>query len=162
MKPSKTESSFLLGLSAYANQMQLSIDRNEWEDFCNFVIAGKSLDRILEVAQINLNIDISSINLAPTLVKPKINCISSFFNRSKLTQQESEFIYSILYGLSIAIKKKEMSQNQRIDLRMSLLDVSDVVDRVLGDNDSNLVDHLNQSDLRKTKSIDEIVGYDWP
>ena len=162
MKASKVDRLFLLGLLLFTEQMQLSIDRSKWVEFALYAKKGISVERVLILLMKHFSFYQGEVD---KLVRPKISLFRDFFiKKNYLYDAEQKYIHDCIATLSnFLLANEEPSRESIVDLRLNLAYCGAILEkRVSGyDGRFSLVEHLNQNEILKTKSIDDLIGSEW-
>ena len=162
MKKSKIDRLFLLGLLLFTQQMQLSIDRSKWTEFVVYAKKGISTDKILVVLKTHFSFYQGKVN---KLVRPNISFFRDvFIKKNYLYDVEQKYIHDSIVTLSEFLRtNEEPTREAVIDLRLNLAYCAGILEKRVSGYDEKfpLVEHLNQNEILKTKSVDELVGGEW-
>ncbi len=166
---------FILGLYGYFRQIELSIHRalnDSWNKMLLFYKGKLPPERILEYFEkycMNENLALNeTIQEQIFLTAPqKILCIISkkIGGKPYLYEFEIRFFYIAIKRFSNIVSTRERPKNDPIvKLRMDLTHYCRMLSLRLSNNEierSKLVEHFNQNNYNKFKSLERIVGEKW-
>ena len=100
------------------------------------------------------------------LVRPKISLFRDLFiKKNYLYDAEQKYIHDCIATLSkFLLADDEPSRESIVDLRLNLAYCGAILEKRVSGYDENkfsLVEHLNQNEILKTKSIDDLIGSEW-
>ena len=163
MKITKIDRSFLLGLHLFLNQMQLSLHRAKWIEFCGYVKSQFLLSDILHELNSHFSCDGIVLN---TLEVPEIGFWQKLFiKNNSLYDVEQKFIMSCVVKLHSSLELSDEPDNEFIsDLRLKLAYAAGIIQPRISEyrEEYSRIDHFNQSEILQTKSLKELSGSSWP
>ena len=165
----KFDEKFILGLFLFVRMLQLSFDRalgGRWESLVEYLSSQPNCRNV-----VSLLLAICGYDLIPKTVPKKPFTISFKATRlvpKRLTLSKDELLFIAWWLLKAAdlIERGECapSVDEITEVRFNLACAEELIRSRLRNKDQLIeyVEHFNQSDINKCRSIEEIVEGSWP
>jgi len=163
MRANKIDRGFLLGLYLFLNQMQLSLHRAKWGDFLDYA-KGQFLFKDV-IDKLNLHFACSE-RVLDNLEVPEVGFFRKLIvKKNYLYEVEQNYIASCVMQLAESLESSdEPDRDFILKLRLKLAYAAGIIQPRISEykEDYSLVDHYNQNEILKTKSLEELLGVSWP
>jgi len=165
----KLDDKFVLGLFLFLRMLQLSFDRalgGRWDNLTKYLAEQPNFRNVVSMLSVVCKYDVLP-NSAPN--KPtasSLNVAKSFLGICTLNKDEISFISWWLLKADDLVERAEYepSVDEITEVRLNLAYAEELVRSRLKYKDHSIeyVEHFNQNDVHKCRSIEEIVGEPWP
>lgn len=160
----KFEKRYLIGLFLFIRMLQLSLDRaldGRWKDLLEFMETQPNIREVIHSIS-----EICGSDVVPTMAPAPLSGQNKMLQKLTLDREEVSFVcWWLQMSADLLQREDSPATNKEIsDIRCNLAYAEELVETRLGKTDRSIqyVEHYNQSEMIKCKSITDLVGRSWP